>query len=117
MTNDDISCFLVFSVIYVTAVVVFPSSKFVYHCENIYLFKQSRQTQCNKFKHLSKVGYRQEKGGRKCSVLMQVNSSGGKAGEFKFGVSFCVVKNEHELKSCRLCRPAACKTSLFLGYS
>ena len=62
--KNDILIILI-SGIYVTAVVVFPSSKFVYHCENIYLFKQSRQTQLNKFKHLSKAGYRQEKGRKK----------------------------------------------------
>ena len=76
------------SSIYITAVVVFPSSEVVSYSENIYPMKLSIHIQRNILKHLSKAGCRWEKGGRNCSVLMQVNNSGGKAGDFQFVVSF-----------------------------
>ena len=103
------------SSIYVTTVVVFPSSKVVRHCKNIYPMKQSIHIQWNILKHLSKAGCRREKGGRKSPVLMQVNSSGGKAGEFHFVVSFCVGKKRHKLKSSRLCRPSTFKMPCILN--
>ncbi len=80
------------SVIYATTIVVFPSSEVVYHCENIYPMKLSIHIQRNILKHLSKEGSRRQKGGRKSTTLIQVNNSGGMAGDFQFVVIICVIE-------------------------